>query len=84
MSNATGIVVDVEYDMEFRIMKAGFQIFVNGVIIDERPMNGNTRKAYDNVSVWASGDNSEPADAKVTGLWSSDLSGDEEFSLCIA
>jgi len=78
------IVANVEYDLEFRIMEEGTQIFVNGVIIAEDAMNGQTREAFDNVRVWAAGADHRthaPAGAEVSGLWFSDLSGEEEYPL---
>lgn len=82
--DGNAIVADVEYDMEFRIMETGTQIFVNGVIIAEDAMHDDTREAFDHVRVWAAGadwTSHAPAGAEVSGLWFSNLSGDEEYPL---
>jgi hypothetical protein len=78
------IVADVEYDMEFRILPQGAQIFVNGAIIAEDSLHGQTREAFDNVRVWAAGAewaSHAPAGAEVSGLYFDKLSGDEEYPL---
>jgi len=86
-SGTSGMVADVEYDLEFRLMEAGAQIFVNGAIIAEEDWyGGSPGEAFDNVRVWAAGDvvlqrGISVAEAEISGLWFSNLSGDEEYPL---
>jgi len=73
-----------EYDVEFRILKAGLQVFVDGVVMGEKDMGGDTRKAVDRVDFYGSSGNTNRGEVPdiVSGLWVSDLTGDEEYPLC--